>query len=336
MAATAAANLVTTTRLVETYLPVFVDEVFTAMNTGIIQVDNNPPFPAAGVNSFSIPTFYHTTAAAQTPTADTSLTVKNIASGTMIGVVRRRAEALGIEDVGRMAGSLDEDQVAQEIAKVLAKQYGYDIETALFTYLLQGVIGGAASPLYATHCVDKSSETFDVKYFADALAVFGEHIGMVNTVLMHPTMFWKLRVNEYLTAQANTTGADNPSLSGMVSSYVGNIGSLRLFLNERVYNTGAGGVYDVVVAGPNAVYMGIEEAYNVEYDRDVLKAAGTDIWKARWSNCVHIPGVSYTGTAPTVGGGIADAALGTATNWTAVTGAAPAQSPVVLIKAKAE
>lgn len=332
MAATAAGNLVYTTRLVDTYLPLYVDEVFSAMNTGMIQVDNNPPFPAAGVNSFSIPTLYHTTAAAQTPTANTAVTVNNLATGTMIGVVRRRAEALGIEDLGAKAGSADPDMLAREIARVLAKQYQYDIETALFTYLIQGVFGGATSPLYSSHCIDKSGETWDPKWISDAMAVFGEHIGLVNGIMMHPTFFWSMRVNEYLTAQANTTGADNPALLGMLSTYVGNIGSLRVFLNERCYNTG--GVYDTYVFGSNAVYMGIEEAYNVEYDRDVLKAAGTDIWKARWSNCVHIPGVSFTGSAPSVAGGVTDAALATAGNWTAVTGAAAAQTPLVVIKSK--
>jgi len=334
MAATAAGNLVTTARVVDNYLPIFIDEVFSAMTTGLFQVDNNPPFPSAGVNTFTIPTLYHTTAAAQTPTADTDLTINNIASGTMIGVVRRRAEVLGIEDVGARAGSLDLDLAGREIARALSKQYLYDTETALFTYLLQGVIGAATAPLYATHCVDKSSDTWDHKFIASAMAVFGEHLGMVNGIIMHPTLYWKARINEYLTAQASTTGADNPALLGMLSTYVGSIGQLRVFLNERVYNTG--GIYDTVVFGSNAVYMGIEEPYNVETDRLVLKAGGTDIYKARWSNCLHIPGVSFTGSGPTVGGGVTDAALGTAGNWTAVTGAAAAQTPLVVIKAKAE
>jgi len=158
----------------------------------------------------------------------------------------------------------------------------------------------------------------------------------LNTVIMHSSVYYNRRINDLVdTVSANTYSDMAAFRTDAATAFVGRVGQYNLFLNDRVYNTG--GVYDTIVAGPGSVYMGWQVQNSIEAWRDPLLAGGTDLIKYVVAYSMHIPGASYTATAPAGIGGATDANLYTATNWTATTDYSHASKvPMVVIKSLAE
>ena len=336
MAATTATNLQVVTQIVGGYAPVFFDEVFTLRNTGVLRVDTSPSFPTAGTNTYTQRGLYYTTSAAQTPAANTDLTVNALSSNTQIGVMRRRGDAFGLETLAALAGGADPDAVAQQIARVMANQAAYDLEQVVLTQLVAGVFATNGT-IAATNVVDHSGVKFDLTYITEAMALIGERSGLFDRIVMHPTLYWKNRINEQLTAQPNNTISQVQDAAAFATTYAGSIGNMAVFLNSRLYNSG--GVYVTLLSGSGAnapLYLGVETNFNVEYDRQILKAGGTDVWKYTHSHSPAVAAVSFTGTAPTGIAGVTDAALALSTNWTKVGGHTAAQTPGVAIYSLAE
>jgi hypothetical protein len=218
----------------------------------------------------------------------------------------------------------------------MANQAAYDVEQAVLTQLLAGVFSTDGT-IATTNVLDKSGVKFDVSFVTEAMALVGERSGLFNRIVMHPTLYWKLRINELLTSQPNNTISQVQDAAQYATTYAGSIGNFAIFLNSRMYNTG--GVYTTLLSGsgPNApLYLGIERDFMVEYDRQILKAGGTDVWKYTHSHSPAVSAVSFTGSAPTGIGGVTDAALALYTNWTKVGGHTAAQTPAVAIHSLAE
>lgn len=336
MAATTATDLQVLVPIVGDYAPVFFDEVFTLPSSGVLRVDSNPGFPANGTNTYAVRGLYYTTTTAQTPTANTDMTVRALSSNVQYGVIRRRGDAFGLETAAALAGGVDPDYVASQIALTMANGASYDIEQAVLTQTLSGVfaIGGT---LGSTNVLDHSGVKFDTTFITEAMALVGERSGLFDRMVMHPTMFWKLRLNELLTAQPNNTITQVQDAAQYATTYAGSIGQLAVFLNSRM--PVSGDTYMTLISGSGAnapLTLGIERDFGVEYGRQILKAGGSDVWKYMHSHSPVVAGVSFTGTAPSGIGGVTDAELALSTNWTVVGGHTAAQTPAVAIHAKAE
>jgi hypothetical protein len=150
---------------------------------------------------------------------------------------------------------------------------------------------------------------------------------------MHSDIYWKRRINQLLT-ETPVPSLAVETREGLATTYVGNIGRLRLFLNDRCYNTG--GVYDTIVAGPGAIMYVNQLDYSVEIFPRTTHGGGSDNIMYKLAASAAIPKVSFTGTVAADISGATDAEIGTATNYTLSTGAAVADTPLVVIKSKAE
>lgn len=330
MAAGSASDKVLTQVEIEGYTATFFPEVFSLNQAGAVSLDTNPPFSASmqGGNTYLKKHRNRPTSGDQTPTANTDLTVNAFGSDSEIGVIVRRADAFGNEDLASIAGGEEVNSWKLDVGKHIANEIAVNAEKRFLQKVIPGVISQATSPLYATNCVDNSTTAFDYTMFASANALLGENVGQLSICMMHSDVFWNSQLNTMLTSTPDWNALNAYRALGVTP--VGMVGNLRIWLNDRCYNTG--GVYDTVLMAPGSLYMGIQLQNAVEWDRQILKAGGTDIVTYKTAYSPHVPGVSFTGTAPTVIGGATDAALLLATNWTARTGYSIKENPVVVIK----
>jgi hypothetical protein len=99
-----------------------------------------------------------------------------------------------------------------------------------------------------------------------------------------------------------------------------------------VYYDSATSTYHSYLCKPGGAVLGYQKSFGTEADRDILLASGTDLLKYNLAYCAHVPGASYTGTVPTVIGGITDAAMVTGSNWTARTSINASEIGIVAIE----
>ena len=315
---------------IETWMAAEMPNVLSLMRTGIVEVDTNPNIPAPAMgNTIIWRGRVMDTAAWESPTADTAPTTTAISTYKTIMPVCRRGKLYGNEDLSSIAVGEDPDDWARDVGKIMAFNSGINMEETVFTYAIPGVMDGAGV-LNATHVVDKSGQTFSELFIAEAQKAMGEWTNKLNTLILHPTVYWNAQVNTMLTAQPNIQDLD--TWRDQTITLAGMIGGLRVFLNERVNYTGA--TYDCILAGPGAVKLAYQLKDTVEVFPRSSKAMGTDEILYKLAFGVAVAGCSYTGTAPTALSGATDANLATAGNWTKVS-SFNAQSPIVVIKADA-
>jgi hypothetical protein len=113
--------------------------------------------------------------------------------------------------------------------------------------------------------------------------------------------------------------------------YGGMFNGAMVILNDQVYTDG-NVVYHSYLFMPGAAVLGYQTNFNTEAFRQQLTAAGTDVLKYALAYCAHVPGASYTGTVPSVIGGITDAALFTGSNWTARTSINASEIGIIAIE----
>lgn len=339
MAASTIANKVVAERQIEGYIAASLPEELSLLRTGLVGMDIAPGFTTdwqRGGNTYQIKGRVRDTGAWAVPTADTAMTTNAISSWYQKGVVCRRVKLYGNEDFASLAGSESTDDWKADLGRIMAHNIGINMEKLFFTYLIPAAFDATSGALYSTHCVDNSTESFQEYMFAQGKQKLGENSQLLNTVIMHSNVFWQRRINVMLTETPvySTALATREALS---TTFVGRIGNLNVYLNDRVGTSGSGAstIYDTILGGPGALYWGVQLANSVEIFPRSTKAGGTDEIGYKLAGSPAIAKVTWGGTLTNELAGALDSEVGTATNWTLSTGAAVADTPLVVIKSLA-
>jgi hypothetical protein len=328
MAASTAAQKILTTGVLPGYMAAYFPEKLNLLQTGALRLDTNPIFTTGNTHTRKGRVYDLT--ADQTPTAATDLTVNALSSYSLTSPIIRRAQSYGNEDLASVAGGEDVDALARDIAANLAHNQAYWTEYRLFKYVVPAIFGSGGI-LNATHVVNESDAVFDYTMVAAALKLMGENFGLLNTLIMHSTVYHGAQISTMLTAQPAYDAI--PDYRSQAVTYQGNIGNMRVFINDRVYETG--GVYDTIVCAPGTMFAATQIAGQIEYERKATLAAGTDVWINRYAHALGVEGVTYAGAAGTTIGGITDATLQATASWAKITGHVASQTPLVVIKSLA-
>lgn len=325
MAATTITDYNLVTELIDGYAPSVLTANLSLMKSGVLSSahDGVNLMPSQG-NTWTVRGYQQYTTAWATPVAATDMTVNALGTYQDIGVILRRGTAFGVEDVSRYAGGDPENAIAEDIAKQIGHHAALQIETTIFTYLLPGIFLTSGT-LRSSHTI-VSNGALGVGDIEDGLAVPGENRNGFTKLFMHSTVYSRFVKNELVNY--SDVARREYMEQGLV--YGGSIAGVDIILNDRCYKSG--NTYHSYLMRAGGLFLGYQKDLNVEYDRQVLKAGGTDVWKYLVYFSPHLPGVSFTGTAPTGVGGATDANLSTVGNWTKRTGIDNSQIGVVAIE----
>lgn len=244
----------------------------------------------------------------QTPTAATDLTVNDLSTYKDIGVILRRADAFGIEDAAAVAAG--DTQAIADVGNIALDSYQYNLETSVFTYLLPGLFNTGGPLADTDYWKVETGTPFDQGAISLAYKLLKGEGGAMNILLMHPDVFYGNQLNLLTTG---TDYAARAEFARLGINYGGMLGGSMVVINKLIYNSG--GVYHSYLVRPGGMVLGYQKTFGTEAYRDVLLAGGTDVLKYDVYYCAHVPGTSFTGTAPTVIGGATDAAIATGSNW---------------------
>ena len=330
MAASTAAQKILTSGVLPGYIAAYFEKQLNMLRTGLVRIDTNPIFTTG--NTHTRKGRVADLTADQTPTANTDLDPKAISSYSLISAVLRRAQVYGNEDLASVAGDEDIDALARDIGSNLAYNQAYWSEYRFFQYVIPAIFG-SGGVLNDTHTVTNSDQVFDYSMVADALSRLGENFGMLDTCIMHSAVYHGAQISTMLTAQPSYDPGAVAAYRGLATTYQGNIGPMRVFVNDRVSVTD--GVYDTIIGAQGAGFMAAQIASKIEYERSALKAAGTDVWVNTYAHAFGVEGITYAGAAPTLIGGITDATLQATASWAKITGWTASQTPLVVIKSLA-
>ena len=322
MAATTAADVQVIQKLIGGYAGMYLPEKLSLVASGVARAQGGT-LPDG--NTFIKRGFKPYTGLGTVPVAGTDATIRALGTYNQVGVIARRGDVYGLEDVAGLAGGITSQEFQMQAGANIAHNAGLTIETEIFTYQLPAIFGSTGT-LYSTHTVDNSGSAFDYFMLEQAKAKMGESAGLFDTLIIHPDQFYGKKIQALTSApewellsQYNQTGV----------TYAGTLAGLRVILNERVYNSA--GVYHSYVCAAGAIDLEYQEQLHVEIARLPLKAMGTDVlvWRVAYSPTVGK--VSFAGTAPTGVAGASTSDLGTVGNWSLVTGAHKSQTPMVAI-----
>ena len=316
-------NLVT--ELIDGMAPVVLTANLSLVRSGVMSTTfDGITFPISQGNTWSVRGYTQRTDDWSTPVAATDMTVNNIDSYKDVGVILRRGDALGVEDVSRYAGGDPENALATDMARIIGHQAAINFERTFFEGVLLGLFNTSGC-LRDSHVVVAQS-ALTAGDFTDALWAVGENGGQYSLAMMHSKVFKNYQKNELV----NYSDVARMTFMQMGMSYGGTIGGVPVVLNDRVYNSS--NTYHTYLFKPNSLFLAFQRDMNIEYDRQVLKAGGTDVWKYLPYFSPHVPGTTFSGTAPTGVGGATDANLYTVGNWSKRTGVDNSQIGVVCIE----
>jgi hypothetical protein len=273
------------------------------------------------------------TATWDSPVDQTAATVRTLTSWKQKAVIHRRIKLYGNQDMASLAASEQTGDWKMDLGRAAAHNVALNTEKLILQSLIPGAYNSTNGVLYATHCIDASTDPFMEYMLMEAAGLLGENGFMLDTIIMHSTIYTKRRINQLLTE------TPVPSLSvqtreNLATTYVGNIGRLRLFLNDRCSVTN--GVYDTLVAGPGAIMYVNQLEESVEVFPRSTHGGGSDNIMYKVAASAAIPKVSWKGTVAADISGASDAEIATGTNWEYVSGADVSETPLVVIKSKAE
>ena len=218
--------------------------------------------------------------------------------------------------VSAMIGEDPLDAVAQLIAEYWVRE-----EQRILSTQVKGVFGSAGM---AGNNLDVASEDanisgvyLDAEVSASAFSLLGEYGESLTAILMHPTVYYRLKANRAIEyGKDPVTGLEFTRWDG-----------LDVFLSEqlpRVAGLTSGFKYTSYLFGNGAIGYsestgagGPEEPVELDSKPEAGNGEGIKtVWYRRhW--VMHPRGVAFTGT-PLAASGVTDAELGTATNWTRV------------------
>ncbi len=298
----------------EVFNPYFVQRTMEKANFymgGIIQ--NNATLNAlatAGGDIINMPFFKDLTGDAEGLSDSTPLTVNNITTAQDKARLHMLGKAFGSNDLAKaLSGADPMAAIGDLVADYWSRQYQ--------TYLMASLNGVLASNVAATGdmVVNVAVETtsgavkFDADLFIDGQATFGDSIGGVTGIAMHPDTYYNLLKTDNISFERESQG------DLVIERYRG----LKVIVDRnlpKVAGSTSGFKYTTVLFGNGAFGYGQGNApVPTETDRDSLQ--GTDILITRTHAIIHPIGVkwneaSVAGITPT------KVELATAANWTRV------------------
>lgn len=327
MAATAAADYTLQQNNIAGFAEAFFLERFGLSNCGLVQVSTDGTYGRG--NTWQVRGEIRDLTALQTPTAENDLTINDISHYVETGVVARRAQVYGIEDIARLAAN--DPAAFQRYGRLLAHNIQYGVNYLLHNSLLPAMFDSTNGCLYGTHFVDTSGAVLEPVRVQQALRVWGEYGTSADGVLMHSYVRSKL-YEQGLILPGDPTLVRELEEQGI--RYGGTMSGVEVFIDDMCYaaNSGGAGVYNTYVYKRNALLLAYDgQLFRPEIGRDPLKAGGTDYIVGMASFSPHVWGTT-SGLTPTVGGGATDAEIATATNWTKRTGVTNPEIGIVCIQ----
>lgn len=267
-----------------------------------------------GGTTVNMPFYQDLTGASEVLSDSTALTVNKTTTGKDVARLHARGKAWGVND---LAAALSGDDPMMAIGNLVADYWVRDMEQTLISSLAgvfaSNVANNAGDMLNDVAIADGNAATdanlFSGDAFIDAEATFGDRIGEIGGIAVHPVVYAKMRklgLIDFLPQQ------DAPS---QIPFYMGK----RVIVSRhcpRVAGATSGFKYTTYLFGMGAIGQGDGGApVPTETDRDSL--AGSDILITRRHFLMHPLGVKWTessvaGQFPT------DAEAALAANWSRV------------------
>lgn len=262
-------------------------------------------FALSGGNTIQMPFWQDLTGDSDVLAADgTPLAVNNITAEKDIAVVLARGKAWGGNE---LAGALAGADPMRAIGDLVAAYWARDLQKTLIS-ILQGVFAAASM---SGNKLDISAEAGAAAVISgdailDAQQLLGDAKARLTAMVVHSATETRLKKADLIDYLPDSEG--RPGLP----TYMGK----RVIVDDSL--PVSNGVYKSYIFGPGAVGFFDGSAQSLvtetEVDRDSL--AGEDVLINRKHFVMHPRGVKWTGTA--TGGGPANAALATGTNWVRV------------------
>jgi len=280
------------------------------LTSGIL-VQNNDSMITNQVGQFAnIPNYNKIDGDVERLTAATDLTVNALTTYKDRGVWLEIGKAWGAEDWTRWVTGADP---MGEIASQVTNYFSRQLQTIYLNHLT-GIFGSALSSSHSTGAT-YSGAKIDEDAVAGAKLKLGDNMsklqrGILNSKVLQDAVNRKI---------ANYDLAGDTFQSGNIASLMG----MNVFADDGL--TATASVYPSYFAAPGASFYSIRE-FNLDTDKDILKAGGTEYLRLRASVLIHTPGVQYNSSTvnPT------NAQLATSGNWTKV--AENKNIPIVQLK----
>lgn len=277
---------------------------------GIVQ--NNPELDALAQNGgtvINMPFFNDLSGESEGLSDTTPLTVNNITTGADKARLQMRGKAFGANDLAKaLSGSDPMGAIADLVADYWARDYQGLLINSLKGVLADNIANDSKDMTndVASEDADTNGVKFSADVFVDGQATFGDALGGITGIAMHPDTYYYLLKNDQTSFERESRG------DLVMETYRG----LNVIVNRnmpKVAGSTSGNKYTTVLFGGGAFGYGQGGApVPVETDRDSLQ--GTDILVTRTHFIMHPMGVKWTegsvaGTTPT------GAELATAGNW---------------------
>ena len=264
-----------------------------------------------GGNTITMPFYQDLTGSSEVLSDSTSLTVNKIATSTDVARLHARGKAWGVND---LAQALSGSDPLAAIGNLVSNFWVRDSEQTLIKSLTgvfaSNVTNNSGDMVNDVAIEDGANATaanlFSGDAFIDAELTFGDVLGSIGGIAVHPVIYAKMRklgLIDFLPQQ------DAPE---QIPMYMGK----RVIMSRHcpvVAGTTSGFKYTTYLFGTGSVGVGNGAApVPTETDRDAL--AGSDILITRNHSIVHPLGVRWT-DASVAGQFPTDAECALGTNW---------------------
>ena len=274
---------------------------------------------SAGGKLINMPFWKDLTGTDEVLSDSAALTPAKITSAQDVAALLMRGKAWSVND---LAKALSGDDPMGAIANLVADYWARRMQ-AVGLASLKGVFaknlsanGGdmIADVSGATNANVTSGTKFSADAFVDGQATFGDVVGVISGMAVHPTVYHNLKKIDGTSFEKESQGALE------IETYRG----LRIIVDRSMPYTPAGGAlgtdtapkYTTYLFGSGALGMGQGGApVPTETDRDSL--AGEDILITRSHFIMHPRGVAFT-SASVAGSSPTNAELEAAANWSRV------------------
>lgn len=276
-------------------------------------------------NLFTYRGYKRDTSSWQSPTGNTDAIATSASTWSGTSVVQRRLHLRKFEEFDALAGGAS--NVLESEARILADHFVTNMENNFFTNILPTPFKTAGGALTGSHLTNYSASAFNADYVMEAIHIFGRP-SLYKYMFVHPSVAKQKALWNYLDKEPiyNTGNILRPIGN---SRFIGFLHGLQVFTTDSLYNTG--GVYDTYIMGDNALYTYYQKQFQADVGEDFIKAGGTVLTKYRVGLASGIYGLTYGGS-PTSIEGATDAEVGTATNWTKISGKDNWRIPLVCLK----
>lgn len=244
-----------------------------------------------------------------------ALTPAKITAGQDKAVLLMRGKAWSVNDLAKaISGDDPMGAIADLVAAYWARRYQAVGLSALAGVFAKNVSANSSDMIADVSVPLLANVTADTKFSADAFvdgqATFGDVIGAISGIAVHPTVYHNLKKIDGISFEKESQGALE------IETYRG----LRIIVDRSMPVTAGDGTsapkYTSYLFGSGALGMGQGGApVPSETDRDSL--AGEDILITRSHFLMHPRGVAFT-SASVAGSSPTNAELQNAANWSRV------------------